>query len=51
MTRTALVLRHVQFEDLGTFGPALEEAGYAIRYMTVGDPGFPGEDPPSGPTF
>ena len=45
MTRTALVLRHVQFEDLGTFRPALEEAGYAIRYMTVGDPGFPGEDP------
>lgn len=45
MTRTALVLRHVQFEDLGTFGPALEGAGYAIRYMTVGDSGFPGEDP------
>lgn len=45
MRRTALALRHVQFEDLGTFGPALEEAGYAIRYLTVGDPDFPGEDP------
>jgi GMP synthase (glutamine-hydrolysing) len=38
------VLRHVPFEDLGTFGPVLNEAGYAIRYVTVGDPGFPGED-------
>jgi GMP synthase (glutamine-hydrolysing) len=45
MVRAALVLRHVHFEDLGTFGPALEGAGYAIRYMTVGDSGFPGEDP------
>ncbi|MDP8918065.1 MAG: glutamine amidotransferase [Pseudomonadota bacterium] len=45
MTRTALVLRHVLFEDLGTFGPVLNEAGYAIRYVTVGDPGFPGQDP------
>jgi GMP synthase (glutamine-hydrolysing) len=45
MTRTALVLRHVLFEDLGTFGPVLNEAGYAIRYVAVGDPGFPGQDP------
>jgi GMP synthase (glutamine-hydrolysing) len=45
MTRTALVLRHVHFEDLGTFGPVLNEAGYEIRYVTVGDPGFPGQDP------
>lgn len=44
MTKTALVLRHVDFEDLGTFRAPLEEAGYAIRYVTVGDPGFPGED-------
>ena len=45
MTRTALVLRHIPFEDLGTFGPVLNEAGYAIRYVTVGDPGFPGQNP------
>lgn len=45
MARTALALRYVPFEDLGTFGPALEREGYAICYMTVGDPGFPGEDP------
>jgi GMP synthase (glutamine-hydrolysing) len=44
MPKTALVLRHVHFEDLGTFGPPLEEAGYAIRYVTVGDPVFPGKD-------
>jgi GMP synthase (glutamine-hydrolysing) len=45
MTKTALVLRHVQFEDLGTFRPPLEEAGYAIRQVTVGDPDFPGKGP------
>ncbi len=45
MTKIALVLRHVQFEDLGTFGPPLEAAGYTIRYVTVGDPDFPGKDP------
>lgn len=47
MTRAAPVLRlrHFQFENLGAFGPALESAGYEINYMTVGDPGFPGEDP------
>jgi GMP synthase (glutamine-hydrolysing) len=45
MMKTALVLRHVQFEDLGNFGPALEQAGYAIRYVTVGDPDFPGQRP------
>lgn len=45
MTRTALVLRHVLFEDLGTFEPVLNEAGYAIRHVTVGDPNFPGQDP------
>jgi GMP synthase (glutamine-hydrolysing) len=44
ITRTALVLRHIQFEDLGIFTAPLEGAGYANRYVTVGDPGFPGED-------
>jgi GMP synthase (glutamine-hydrolysing) len=38
------MLRHVQFEDLGTFAAPLEEAGYANRYVTVGDLGFPGKD-------
>ena len=34
--RTCLALRHVPFEDLGTFGPRLEAAGYALRYVEVG---------------
>lgn len=36
MTRTALALRHVLFEDLGTFGPVLTERGYRIRYLDAG---------------
>lgn len=30
---TLLALRHVPFEDLGSFEPLLAEAGYAIRYV------------------
>lgn len=28
---TTVAVRHVGFEDLGAFAPALREAGYAIR--------------------
>lgn len=45
MPKTVLALRHVHFEDLGTFRLPLERAGFIIRYMTVGDADFPGEDP------
>ncbi len=45
MTARALVLRHVHFEDLGTFGEVLEQAGYAITYSTVGDADFLQADP------
>lgn len=36
MLKTAVALRHVQFEDLGTFAPVLEAAGYRIHYYDVG---------------
>jgi GMP synthase (glutamine-hydrolysing) len=35
--KTVLALRHVGFEDLGTFAPLLEAEGYAIRYLEAGD--------------
>lgn len=43
--KTATVLRHVQFEDLGSFQSLLESAGYAITYRTVGDDDFLAFDP------
>ena len=34
--KTVFALRHVAFEDLGSFGPVLAERGYAIRYAEAG---------------
>ena len=34
--RNAVALRHVAFEDLGAFAPALTTAGFAVRYVDVG---------------
>lgn len=31
--KTALALRHIHFEDLGTLEPLLRERGFAIRYL------------------
>lgn len=36
--KTALAIRHVPFEDLGAFGPALARRGYAVRYVEAGEP-------------
>lgn len=34
--RSVLAIRHVAFEDLGSFAPLLESRGYSIRYMDAG---------------
>ena len=34
--RTAVVVQHLSFEDLGSFGPVLEAEGLSIRYLQAG---------------
>jgi GMP synthase (glutamine-hydrolysing) len=43
--RTAIALRHVHFEDLGTFDPVLSRAGYKTRYSDAGIDDVSGLDP------
>ncbi|MBO0732800.1 MAG: glutamine amidotransferase [Methylocapsa sp.] len=39
--KTAAVIRHVHFEDLGTFAGPLSQAGYEINYHDIGRRGMP----------
>lgn len=34
--RRAIAIRHVHFEDLGTFAPVLAEREFAVRYIDAG---------------
>ncbi len=36
LRKRCLAVRHVAFEDLGTFAPVLEEAGFEITYLQAG---------------
>src|SRR5260370_37754379 len=36
VSQTALAIRHVAFEDVGTLTPVLTERGYSIRYLGAG---------------
>jgi len=45
LMKTAAVIRHVHFEDLGSFAEPLTWAGYELRYYDVGLRDLPALDP------
>ena len=45
MTKTAIAIRHVYFEDLGAFDDVLRHCGYAVRYCDLGIDDIGGVDP------
>lgn len=45
MQKTALAIRHVPFEDLGSFEPVLKQEGYRLHYMEAGDDDVTDIDP------
>ncbi len=45
MSKTAIAVRHVHFEDLGAFGPVLARRGYSVRYCDIGVDDLAGIDP------
>jgi GMP synthase (glutamine-hydrolysing) len=43
--KTAVAIRHVMFEDVGSFAAPLAAAGYSLRYLEAGcDDLSPAED-------
>ncbi len=44
-SKFVVALRHVHFEDLGHFAPALERQGYGLKYCDVGIGSLKGLDP------
>ena len=43
--KTAAIIRHVHFEDLGTFAEPLARAGYEVKYYDIGAHALPARDP------
>ena len=37
LNKSCVAIRHVGFEDLGAFAPAIRDAGYDVRYWDVGE--------------
>ncbi|RFA27197.1 glutamine amidotransferase [Alkalilimnicola ehrlichii] len=45
MEKTALAIRHLAFEGLGSFGPVLQRRGYRVEYREAGETDFAAIDP------